>query len=127
MAQTKLHTENSSLSDLIPSQFAAMGKKGFEKLIEGQTELLENFERLHRNWIDRMQSEATFASEFTTKLLTARTVPEGAAVWQEWASRRMEIAAEDTRRLFADSQKFAEEGARWLSSGSMSNGRAHSS
>jgi hypothetical protein len=121
MAQTESHAESSSLSDLIQSRSAAMPKMGFERLAEGQTELLEDFERHYRNWIDRMQSEAALASEFTTKLSAGSSAPASAAVWQEWASRRVDVAAEDTRRLFADCQAVRGGGSALVVS-SMSNG-----
>ena len=61
--------------------------------------------------LDRMQSEATMASEFSTKLTAARSIPEVATVYQKWATRRMEMAAEDAKRLFADSQKLHRDGS----------------
>ena len=64
-----------------------------------------------------MKSEATLASEFANKLTAARSIPETATAYQKWASQRMEMAAEDAKHLLADSQKFAETGARLLSSG----------
>jgi hypothetical protein len=127
MAYAETYIDKSSPSNSIPPQFAAMrnamGKMGFETVVGGQTELLEDFQRLSRNWLDRMQSEAAFASEFAAKLMATRSIPESATVWQELASRRMEKATEDTKRFLANGQKFAEAGARWLSSGSTLSGR----
>ena len=120
MAHAEAHIDKSSPSNSIPPQLAAMGMKSFG----GRTELLEEFQRLSRNWLDRMQSEAAFASEFAAKLMATRSIPESATVWQEWAGRRMEMATEDTKRFLANGQRFAEAGARWLSSNSMPSGRA---
>ena len=50
--------------------------------------------------------------------------PEVATAYQEWATRHMEMAAEDAKRFFADGQKFAETGARLLSNGWQANGHA---
>jgi hypothetical protein len=58
--------------------------------------------------------------------LSSQRIPETATVCQEWASRCMEMAAEDTKRLLADGQKFVETGARLLSNGWLSNGRGGS-
>ena len=109
-------------SHLIPPEFAAMGKKRLEELVAMQTGLLEKLQEVNRDWFDRMQSEAALASEFTAKLTAARSIPETATVYQEWGSRRMEMAVEDGKRLFADGQKFVETGARLLSNGWLSNG-----
>jgi hypothetical protein len=71
---------------------------------------------------DRQGTEISF----TKSLSAARSIPETAAVCQEWATKRMEMAAEDAKRLAADGQKFAETGARLLSSGLRSNGHGGS-
>jgi hypothetical protein len=126
MAQKESHgdrTQRSSPSNLIPPEFAAFGTKGLEGLLHGQPELLEKIQKINRDWLERMQLEATVASEFATRMTEARSVPEAAAIWQEWASRRMEMAAEDGKRLLENSQQFMETSARMLSNGSSLNGR----
>ena len=47
---------------------AAMGKKHFDELAKIQSDLLEEIREANQNWLDRMQSEATLASEFSSKL-----------------------------------------------------------
>ncbi len=83
-------------------------------------------QQLNQNWFDRMKSEVTLASEFAAKLTGVHSIPETANIFQEWASRRMEMAAEDTKRLVADSQKFMETRARLLSKSWLSSGSAGS-
>jgi hypothetical protein len=68
-----------------------------------------------------MQSEANLASEFASKLTTARSIPDAMTACQEWSSRRFEMMAEDGKHLFADTQKFIEAGARLVSNGWLSN------
>jgi hypothetical protein len=104
-------------ANLIPPEFAAIGKKRLEDLAAMQKELLEKLQQMNLSWLDRMQSEATLASEFSSELTTARSIPETATVYQKWATRRMEMAAEDTKRLLVDGQNFIETGARLLSTG----------
>ncbi len=87
-----------------------------------QTEQLEKLQEVNRNWIDRMKSQAKLGSEFAAKLTAARSIPEVATAYQEWAGRQMEMAAEDAKRIFADGQKLAETGARFLSNGWRTNG-----
>jgi hypothetical protein len=126
MTQVESYTDpvpNSSSSYMIPPEFVTMGKKQFEGLAKMQTELIEKLEQTNRGWLDRMRSEATLASEFATKLTAARSIPETATVYQELASRRLEMAAEDAKRLLADSQKFMETGAHLLSDGWLSSRR----
>ena len=91
-----------------------MGKKRIEELVNSQTEFLEKLQEMNRQWSDRAQSETNLASEFASKLTAARSIPEAMAAYQEWASRRFEMMAEDGKPLFADAQKFMEAATRLL-------------
>jgi hypothetical protein len=124
--ETQADMAKGSTSNLIPPQFAAMGKKRLEDFVAMQAEQMEKLQEMNRSWLERMQSEATLASEFAAKLTAARSVPEVAAAYQEWATRHMEMAAEDGKRIFADAQKLAETGARLLSGGWQPNGHGGS-
>jgi hypothetical protein len=129
MDQTERHAdkaEKSSLSNLISPEFSAMGTKQLEQLVATQKDLLAKFQDANKVWLDRMQSEAALASEFTAKLTAARSMPEVAAAYQEWAQRHMEMAAEDAKRIFADGQKLADTGVRLLSGGWRPNGHGGS-
>ena len=119
-------TQKSPLPNLISPEFTAMGKKRLEELVGMQAELLEALQEMNRNWFDRMQWEATLASEFATKLTQARSIPETATACQEWATKRTEMAAEDAKRILANGQKLAETGARLLSTGWLSGGHGGS-
>jgi predicted phage tail protein len=108
----------------MPTEFAEMGKKRVEDFAKAQAELLEKVQECNRHWVDRFQSEAQLASEFASKLTAARSIPDAMAASQEWSSRRIEMMAEDARRLVADTQTFLETGARLLSNGCWPNGAA---
>ena len=102
---------------------AAMGKKHFDELAKIQSDLLEEIREANQNWLDRMQSEATLASEFSSKLTASHSIADTTAACQEWAKRRMELFTEDGQRLMTNSQKFIEKAAQFLSDGWLSNGR----
>ena len=112
MAQKESHTEKSSSLHLMPAEFAEMGKKRADEFVKTQTEFLEKLQEMNRQWFDRAQSEANLASEFASKLTAARSIPEAMAAYQEWASRRFEMMAEDGKHLFADAQKLMEAATR---------------
>lgn len=60
MSQTERRpdrAEKSAPSNLIPPEFAAMGKKRLDELVAVQTEQMEKLQEVTRNWIDRMQSQ----------------------------------------------------------------------
>ena len=125
MAQKESHTERTgkaSSINLIPTEFAEIGKKRIEEFVNMQTELLNELQETNRQWFDRAQSEANLASEFTSKLTAARSIPEAMATCQEWTSRRFEMMAEDGKHLLADTQKFMEAVARLMPKGSLING-----
>jgi hypothetical protein len=83
--------------------FAKLGAENFAKI---QKELNDFLEETNRHWIARANSEAEFASELMTKLTNARSIPDAAAVYQEWITQRMQRLAEDNQKILSDSQKF---------------------
>ena len=83
--------------------FAKIGAENFAKI---QKELNDFLEETNRHWIARAKSEAEFASELMTKLSNARSIPDAAAVYQEWVTQRMQRLAEDNQKILSDSQKF---------------------
>jgi hypothetical protein len=91
-------------------------------LTEIQSDLLAEIREANQNWLNRMQSEATLASEFSSKLATSHSIADTTMAYQEWAKRRMELFTEDGQRLMTNSQKFMERAAQLLSNGWLSNG-----
>jgi len=116
-------SEKSALPTMTPAGFAAMGKKRIDQFTKAQTELLDKLRETNQQWIERMQSEANLASEFTAKLAAARSIPDALTVCQEWTSRRFEMMAEDGRHLLADTQAFMEMAARLMPNGGWPSSR----
>jgi hypothetical protein len=118
MAQTESQSkgmQTPTLPHLTPAELAAMGEKRLEDFAKAQAVLFGTLHETHQRWLDRMQSEARLASEFTRKVANARSIPDTMAACREWASRRFEMMADDGNHLLADSQKVIETGARFLS------------
>jgi hypothetical protein len=125
MAQIKGRTEESKelpIQNLIPAEFAEIGKKRIETMMKIQKELFDRFEEFNRAWFTRAKSEASLVSDFVTKVTAARSAPETATACQECMDKRMELLAEDSRRLFDDSQKFFQMGTQFLVNGSAGDG-----
>ncbi|MGA2313191.1 MAG: phasin family protein [Xanthobacteraceae bacterium] len=114
--------EKSSSANLMPAEFAEMGKKRVDEFVNAQTELVEKLQEMNRQWFDRAQSEANLASELAAKLTAARSIPDAMAAYQEWASRRFEMMAEDGKHLLADTQKIMEAATHLLPNGSLIKG-----
>jgi hypothetical protein len=109
---------------LIFPEMAEMGKKRVENLFDAQKELLNKLQETNKQWFDRVQLEAKVASDYANKVMVARSVPDAMTAYQEWASRQLEMTAEDAKHLFADGQKFIEAGTRLMSSGISGQGRS---
>jgi DNA topoisomerase VI subunit B len=130
MAQKESHaerTEKSSLPNLMPTEFAELGKKRIEEFVNTQKGLVEKLQEMNRQWFDRAQAEANLASELASKLTAARSIPDAMAAYQEWASRRFEMMAEDGKHLLADTQKFMEAATHLLPNASLIKGGGGSS
>jgi hypothetical protein len=123
MPQKESYTDRAEKSPPSPlsPEFATMGKKGIEELLNVQTELFKNLQETSRHWLEIVQSETALASKFATKLATTRSIPDAMTTCQEWVGRQIEMMTEDSKLLVADTQRFMETGARVLSSGRWSN------
>jgi hypothetical protein len=121
MAQTEIHskqTEKSALPNLTPTGLAAMGEKRIEEFAVAQAVIFSTLQETHRRWLDRMQSDARLASEFTRRVTNARSFPDAVAACREWTSQRFEIMADEGTHLLAGSQRVVETSARFLANGS---------
>ena len=123
MAQINGRSEDTwelPVPSFVPSELAEIGKKRIAAFVEMQKTFLDTFEAMNRAWFERAKSEATLASELVTKLTSVRSVPETASVYQECLGKRMDLLADDSRRMLSDSQRFINLGARFLTSGTAS-------
>jgi hypothetical protein len=111
----------------MPTEFAELGKKRIEEFVNTQKGLVEKLQEMNRQWFDRAQAEANLASELASKLTAARSIPDAMAAYQEWASRRFEMMAEDGKHLLADTQKFMEAATHLLPNASLIKGGGGSS
>ena len=103
--------------NLLSPELGMMGKQCIEELFNVQTELLERLQETNRHWLERAQSEAALASKYATKLTATRSVAEAMTTCEEWTSRQIEMIAEDSKLLVADTQKLMQTGARLLWNG----------
>ena len=85
--------------------FPKFGNEQAEAMLGVQKELLEAYEQVSRAWLARIKSEVDLWSELATKLAGTRSAPEALGAYQECFAQRMQMAAEDWRRLSDDCQK----------------------
>jgi phasin protein len=94
-----------------------LGGEHTESMLNMQKELLDAYEQASRTWLARVKSETDLWSELATKLAATRSVPEALSAYQECVAQRMQLAAEDGRRLFEECQKITHKLTRSLSNG----------
>jgi hypothetical protein len=103
---------SSTLSPFSVDMVVGLGRKRLEAIFEAQSKLVDTLPALSREWMSYAQAERDLSSDLLAKLTAARSIPESAKVYQEWLSRRMDMLAEETRRMLADAQKLVDVGAR---------------
>jgi Phasin protein len=100
-----------------PASIADLGKEQTAAMLDMQKELLDAYEQASRAWLARAKSEADLWSELATKLSASRTFPDALGAYQECVSQRMQLTAEDGRRLFDECQKITQKITQSLSGG----------
>jgi hypothetical protein len=99
--------------------FFKVGSEQTDAMIAMQKDLLETYEQASSASMARMKSEVDLWSGLGAKLMATRSIPEALETYQKCVAQRMQMAAEDGRRLFEECQKIAQKITR-----SMSNGRS---
>jgi len=97
--------------------FLNVGKEQTDAMLRMQKELLDAYEQASRAWLARVKSEVDLWSEFATKLTGTHSTSEAMGAYQECVAKRMQMAAEDGRRLSDDCQKVMQMITRSLSNG----------
>lgn len=87
------------------AQFLNLGKDRTDALFNVQKELLDGYEEASRAWIARLRSEVALWSDLAAKVTSSRSIPEGLEAYRDCVAQRMQMAAEDGRRLFDEGQK----------------------
>jgi len=85
--------------------FPKFGPEQTEAMLGVQKELLEACEQASRAWLGRIKAEVDLWSGLATKLASTRSAPEALGAYQECLVQRMQMAAEDWRRITDDCQK----------------------
>ena len=97
--------------------FPTLGKDQTAAMQHMQKELLDTYEQASRMWLARVKSEADLWSELGAKLAATRSAPEAMEAHRQCIAQRMQMAAEDGRRLFDDCQRIVTKVNRSLSNG----------
>ena len=88
------------------ADFSKFGEAQAEATLAMQKELIDTYEEISRAWLARLKSEADLWSELVTKMSSVRTLPDALGAYQQCVAQRMQLVADDGRRLVEDSQKI---------------------
>lgn len=77
-----------------------------------QKEIIGLLENISQDWFARATAEAELALRLPNKLTAARSVHDAVAAYQQWFGEWVNRCSEDSQRLFSDSEKIVDTGAR---------------
>jgi len=93
------------------------GQHQTEAALNLQKTILDSCEQASRAWIDRVQSEISLWSDLANKLSTTKSVPEAFETYTKCMSQRMQMAADDGRKLAEEAQQITQKFAQSLRNG----------
>jgi hypothetical protein len=101
----------------VMSEIAGFGKKNVETFGAVQKEFLDAWNKANRDWIARLNEEATLTSDLTKKMMTAGSIPEAAAIYQTWVSQHMELFSKQAKQFLEDGQNFTKACTKFMGNG----------
>jgi hypothetical protein len=104
MTQSKSN-EDSSKPGNVP-QWSIHPAPMIDSMIDMQKQVLEYAVELNQAWTTRAQAESKLATDFASKLASARSIPDAVSLWQECLQRQMQLNAEDAMRLMDQNQRL---------------------
>ena len=99
-------TASSAAKAATPS-FLNWGQDRSEAAMRLQKAILESYEQASRAWLDRVQSEVSLWSDLANKLSATKSVPEALETYTKCISQRMQMAADDGRRMVEEAQQIS--------------------
>jgi len=96
---------------------AMTGKKQTEAMLGLQKELFDTYEQASHAWLARVKTEVDFWSDLATKLSSSHSAPEALEAYEKGAAQRMQMAADDGKRMSEDCQKIMHKWTESLTAG----------
>ena len=115
MAQAGSGTGTSSKPAMLNLFF--VDEEKIDTIFGTQKELFEAVQDWHRDYLARVNSEASLVTELGGKLMAARTISESSDACREWFRREMELLSKDQQHFLETSKKMAMASSQLLSNG----------
>jgi hypothetical protein len=97
--------------------FMNWGQEQTEAAMALQKTLLESCDHASRAWLARVQSEVSLWSDLANKLSGTKSIPEALDAYTKSVSQRMQMAADDGRKLVEEYQQLTQKIARSVGNG----------
>jgi hypothetical protein len=95
----------------------AVGNIDFEQMtrpiqamLEAQKSFVDAVTQMNSDWLDHAQSEVRLATELSSELSSARSLPDATSAYQRWLRGQFEILAEDGRRFYDRAEQLMRNG-----------------
>jgi hypothetical protein len=109
------------MQELAPTDLCKLGQERTDAMLTLQRDLLDAYEQASGAWLARVKSEADLWSGLAGKLMSTGSLPEALGVYQKSIAQRMEMAAEDGRKIAEETQKIIKKIAESLPNGWSAN------
>src|SRR5262245_61339213 len=90
---------------MAPGEIAKMAEERTKEMVGMQKEMLDTLTEMNQRWLSCASAQAALASELGTKLAAARSLPDVAALYQEWMAQQTKIITEQNERFVSDARK----------------------
>ena len=101
----------------VPPDVVNWGQHQTEAALNVQKAIVESCEQASRAWINRVQSELSLWSDFASKLSSTKSFPEALKTYTKCVSQRMQMAADDGRKLVEEAQQITQKLTQSLGNG----------
>jgi len=115
MASTETAGSQAAIAGTPP--FMNWGQDQTEAAMALQKALLESCDQASRAWLARVQSEVSLWSDLANKLSGTKSIPEAFEAYSKSVSQRMQMAAEDGRKMVDECQQLTQKIAKSLGNG----------
>jgi hypothetical protein len=84
--------------------------KSIQTMLDAQKNFVDAVTRMNSDWLDHAQSEVRLATELSSDLSSARSLPDATSAYQRWLRGQFEIFAEDGRRFYSHAEQLMRNG-----------------
>jgi hypothetical protein len=93
---------------MAPGEIAKMTEDRLKEMGGVQKQMLDTIAEMNQRWLSCASAQATLASDLGSKLAGARSLPDVAALYQEWMAQQTKMIAEQNERFLEDARKVME-------------------